>query len=478
MNIQDQLCFLGFTELENQTKAFGILPDDRRRHMYIIGKSGVGKSTLLENMILQDIYAGKGVCFIDPLGDSAESILDRIPQYRHKDVVYLNPADTDNPIGVNFLESQNQQPGYLVSSEMLSVFKKIWEGAWSGRMEYFLSNAILALTEIPGNNILGISKIFTDKQFRKFIVDNCQNMVVKKFWEDEFNSFSPNYKTEAVAAIVNKVNQFVSGDMMRNIVSQNYSTINFRDIMDDQKIFIINLSKGRIGEENARLLGGLIVAKLQMAAMSRVDTPEDQRKDFYMYVDEFQNMISDSFATILSEARKYRLNLILANQYMAQLAETENQNVRNAIFGNVGTLISFQVGYEDAEILEGIFFPKSNKGEATNIFLNLDRGQALVKLYVQSKTLETFFANTFAPLYTEFSGNLGPVVQLSRQNHSRPKAEVELEIQKYFQESLIPTSDGFMKVKAPKRNRKKRSGEEKTDVTNLSSSELPHLSKF
>jgi len=457
-NIQDKLTFLGLTEIEGVTKTFGILPDDRRRHMYIIGKSGVGKSTLLENMILQDIYTGKGVCFIDPLGDSAENILDKIPAYRHNDVVYLNPGDIDFPIGINILEAQNGEPNYLLASELMSVFKKIWVGAWSGRMEYFLNNAVLALLDVPGNNMLGISKIFTDKQFRKFITEKCQNLMVKYFWEEEFANFPDNYKREAAGSIINKINQFLANDMMRNIFGQQKRGINFRQIMDQDKILIVNLAKGRIGEENARLLGSLLVTKIQMAAMSRVNIPAEKRHDFYFYVDEFQNVISESFSTILSEARKYKLNLILAHQYLGQLTETENTAVEHAIFGNVGTLITFQIGYNDAEQFERLFFPKSQKGEAIPTFLGLDRGQILAKLYVQSKNTDTFFANTIPPMFEEFTGSAQTVVEISRKTFARPRKEVETEIENYFKESLIQADSGeILRAKAPKRRKKPKS---------------------
>lgn len=454
-SIQDDLCYIGLAEIDGMTKNFGILPDDRRRHMYIIGKSGVGKSTLLENLILQDIYHGRGVCFIDPLGDSAEKIIDKIPPYRLNDVIYLNPADLNFPIGFNMLEAQNDEPAYLIAGEMLSLFKKIWVGAWSGRMEYFLNNAILALLDVPGNTLMGVTKMFTDKQFRKFITEQTKNLLVKNFWEIEYNSYSDSYKNEAAGSIINKINQFLSNDLMRNMIGQQKSTINFRKIMDEQKILIVNLSKGRVGEENARLLGGMIITKLQMAAMSRVNIPEKERKDFYFYVDEFQNVISDSFATILSEARKYRLDLVLAHQYIGQLVETENEKVKDAIFGNVGTIISFQIGYDDAENLEKVMFPKSQQGETIPFFLGLDRGQIIIKLFVQSKTLDSFYAHTIPPLYEEFIGKKATVEKLSREKWGRPKARVEQEIANYFTQSLIVSDDGeALRARVPKRKRK------------------------
>ena len=457
--IQDHLLKLQNTINRNKqdgtTKTFGIRPKDRRRHMYIVGKSGMGKSTLMENMILQDIYAGKGVCFIDPLGDSAQKIIDHIPAYRHKDVVYIDPSDVDNPVGINILEADKNQPPFLIATQVLDLLNKIWAGAWSGRMEYFLNNALLALLEVHGNTFLGVSKMFTDKQFRKFIVENTENVVVKSFWENEYMSYSDSYKNEAAGAIINKVNQFLSSKMMRGIMGLSRSTINFRDVMDQQKILIVNLSKGKIGGSNSRLLGGLIVTKLLMAAMSRVDTPESERKDFYFYVDEFQNVISSSFSTILSEARKYRLNLILANQFLGQFEETENQAVMEAIFGNVGTLVSFQIGANDAEVFAKQMFPDLE--DAHSHFLGLDRGQIFIKLFLETKNLYTFFANTLPPLYSEFKGNSNKVIRSSREQFTRPADVVNAEIDKYFAESVIYNQDGtYLRARVPKRRRKRK----------------------
>jgi hypothetical protein len=454
-NIQDRLTFLGFTDIENKTRTFGILQEDRRRHLYLLGKSGMGKSTFLENLALQDIFNGHGICFIDPLGDSAEKILDTIPSYRQQDVIYLDPSDSDFPIGLNILEPQNGEPPFLIAGETLAVFQKVWAGVWSSRMEYFLNNAVLAMLETPGNTIIGIAKMFTDKQFRKYIVENTTNLVVKNFWLNEYPTYSEAYRAEAAAAIINKINQFIGTPLLRNIVGQSKSTINFRKIMDEGKILIVNLSKGKIGESNSRLLGAMIVSKLQMAAMSRVNIPENTRRDFYMYVDEFQNVISDTFETILSEARKYRLNLTIANQYLRQLEdENGNSNVKDAIFGNVGTLVTFQVSYEDSEFLAEQFF--SDK-ELLKNFQDLDRGQAIVKLFVQTKSIEPIVANTLPPLYAEFSGSKETARQISRQNYGRNRQDVESEIENYFVQSLITLDEGeVLKAKAPKRKRNRK----------------------
>lgn len=449
--LADSLTFLGFTELDGIIKTFGILKEDRRRHMYVLGKSGMGKSTFLENMALQDIFAGNGVCFVDPLGDSAERLASHIPNYRLQDVIYLDPSDEEFPIGLNILENSNGEPNFLIASETLGIFSKIWAGTWSGRMEYFLNNAILALLETPGNTLVGIAKMFTDKQFRKYIVSQTTNIIVKNFWENEYPTYSETYKAEAAAAIINKINQFLGTSLLRNIVGQTKSTINLRQIMDEGKILIVNLSKGKIGDSNARLLGAMLISKIQMAAMSRVNIPENARRDFYLYVDEFQNMISDTFATILSEARKYRLNLTIANQYLDQLVESENETVKNAIFGNVGTIVTFQTSFADSEFLSEQFFGDK---ESSKMFQDLDKAQILAKLFIQTKSIEPIVATTLAPLYTEFSGSFGNAKKLSQQKWGRPRAWVEEQIAKYFSQSLITTETGeILKAKAPKRKR-------------------------
>jgi len=449
--IADRLTFLGFTEIEGSLKPFGILAEDRRRHMYVLGKSGMGKSTFLENMALQDIFAGHGVCFVDPLGDSAERLASHIPNYRLQDVIYLDPSDEGFPIGLNILENSNNEPNFLIASESLGIFSKIWAGTWSGRMEYFLNNAILALLETPGNTLIGIAKMFTDKQFRKYIVGQTTNIIVKNFWENEYPTYSETYKAEAAAAIINKINQFLGTSLLRNIVGQAKSTINLRQIMDEGKILIVNLSKGKIGESNSRLLGAMLISKIQMAAMSRVNIPESQRRDFYLYVDEFQNMISDTFATILSEARKYRLNLTIANQYLDQLVESENETVKNAIFGNVGTIVTFQTSFADSEFLSEQFFGDK---ESSKMFQDLDKAQILAKLFIQTKSIEPIVASTFAPLYTEFSGSFENVKKISQQKWGRSKAVIEEQIVKYFSQSLIMDETGeILKAKSPKRKR-------------------------
>jgi hypothetical protein len=428
LNLRPDICYFGNVSDRGVSKNFGILQDDRRRHMYILGKSGMGKSTLLENMILQDIYNGHGVCFLDPHGDSAEYILDRVPSFRQNDVIYVNPSDTDFPIGLNMLENNRGEESFLIASGMMAVFSRIWAGMWSSRMEYILNNTLLALLETPGNTLLAVVRLLTDNDFRKKIVGNVQDPLVKNFWNKEFASFNEKYKTEAIAPILNKIGQFFSTDLVRNILGQSKSTIDMRDIMDNRKIFIVNLSKGRLGEDNSSLLGSLIVTKLQLAAMGRVDMPESARNDFYLYVDEFQNFTSDSFATILSEARKYRLNLILAHQYISQLTESGNEKVRNAIFGNVGTMISFRVGSDDGLVLEKEYEPVFQSQQ----LINLNARQIALKMSIAGKPCMPFIASTLPPIFSELNGQIEKVIAVSRERNTRPKAEVKDKINKWL----------------------------------------------
>src|SRR3989338_4388932 len=314
--------FLGETTFRNDKVRFGIKQDDRRRHMYVVGSTGMGKSEFLKSMAIQDIEAGRGVCFIDPHGDSADDLLDYVPENRIKDVIYFDPDDLQFPIAFNVMEGIGFDYRHLVASGLVGVFKKIWGAeAWSGRMEYILNNTILALLEYPDSTLLGINRLMASKEYRKKVVDNLKDPIVKAFWVDEFAKYSDKFASEATAAIQNKVGQFSSNNVIRNIIGQVHTKLDIRKIMDEGKILIVNLSKGAIGEDASRLIGALLITKIQLAAMSRVDTPEPERRDFYLYVDEFQNFATESFANILSEARKYHLCLVVAHQYITQMVE-------------------------------------------------------------------------------------------------------------------------------------------------------------
>lgn len=428
MATDNDITLFAKTNFRNREVAFGIRLDDRRRHMYIIGKTGMGKTTLIENMVIQDIQAGHGVAFVDPHGDSIEKILNYIPSNRVNDVVYLNPADSDYPIAFNPLESVDPKYKHLVASGLMGVFTKIWAGVWSARMEYILNNTILALLDSPGNTLLGIARMLVNKNYRKRIVDNIKDPVVKSFWVDEFANYNDKFRNEAIAPIQNKVGQFLSSAIIRNIVGQTKSSIDLREIMDKKKIFLINLSKGRIGEDSSALLGAMIITKLQLAAMSRVDIPEEERQDFYLYVDEFQNFATESFANILSEARKYRLNVIIAHQYIGQLmTDKKNTVVRDAIFGNVGTLICFRTGADDAEFLEKEFDPTY----LLNDLVNLTKYHIYLKLMINGVSSTPFSATTLPPI-AEATGNEAKVISVSRERYANKREVVEEKINKWM----------------------------------------------
>lgn len=418
-NLDNGITIFAETNYRNLKRRFGIKQDDRRRHMYLIGKTGMGKTTVLENMIISDIRAGRGVCVVDPHGDLIDKIIDFIPSYRINDVVLFDPADMNYPIGFNVLESVDPNQRHLVASGLMGVFTKIWEGVWSARMEYILNNCILALLEYPGSTMLGISRLLVDKRFRRKVVERITDPIVKGFWVDEYAEYNDRFRNEAIAPIQNKVGQFLSSSIIRNIVGQPKSTINLREIMDNQKILFLNLAKGRIGENSSSLLGAMMITRIQLAAMSRVDTPEEERKDFYLYVDEFQNFATESFANILSEARKYRLDIIIAHQYIEQLDE----EVRAAAFGNVGTIMCFRVGAADAEFLAKEFFPVF----AEEDLLNLTKFDVYMKLMIDGVASEPFSATTLPPLEGR-TMNKEKIIKVSRERWGKPKELVEEKI--------------------------------------------------
>ncbi|MFA6524702.1 MAG: type IV secretion system DNA-binding domain-containing protein [Patescibacteria group bacterium] len=404
------------TNFRNKRVRFGIKEDDRRRHVYLIGKTGVGKSNCIENMVISDIHRGRGVALVDPHGESVEKVIKFIPSNRINDVVYFNPSDTEHPIAFNILEEVNPQYKNLIASGLVGVFKKIWADSWGPRLEYILMNTILALLENPGSTLLGITRLLVDKNYRKKIVSNLTDPIVKAFWVDEYANYNERFRTEAISPIQNKVGQFLSSSIIRNIVGQPKSTIDMRVIMDTKKILLMNLAKGRIGEENSALLGAMMITKLQLAAMSRVDIPEETREDFYLYVDEFQNFSTESFANILSEARKYRLNLTIAHQYIEQLGDV----VKAAVFGNVGTIICFRVGAEDAEFLEKEFEPYF----MLNDLVNLPKYNVYLKLMIDGVASAPFSATILPPIQGE-TGNLDKIIVSSRERYARPVKVVE-----------------------------------------------------
>lgn len=424
MSEQQEISFFAKTNFRNQERIFGIKTDDRRRHMYVIGKTGMGKTNLLENLAIQDIKHGKGIAFIDPHGDTAEKLIKAIPADRINDVVYFNPADQNFPIAFNVMERVDSEYQHLVASGLVGVFKKLWADSWGPRLEYILRNAILALLEYPGSTLLGVTRILVDKDYRERVVTKISDPVVRSFWVDEFSKWNDRVLQEVISPIQNKVGQFLSTSLIRNIVGQTVSSFDIRDIMDNRKIFIVNLSKGRIGEDASALIGAMLITKIQLAAMERVDMGEEDRQDFYLYVDEFQNFATESFANILSEARKYRLNLILANQYIAQIDET----VRDAIFGNAGTLISFRVGAADAEELEKEFEPVFTM----NDIVNLPKYNVYLKLMIDGIAGDAFSATTLPPISIEDTKeNEEKVVRVSRERYASSRKEVEDKIRRW-----------------------------------------------
>jgi len=414
------------TTFRNEMRKFGIKEDDRRRHMYLIGKTGMGKSTVLENMIVDDIRSGKGVAIVDPHGDLVEKIIEYIPSDRINDVIYFNPADMDYPIAFNVVEQVDSHLRHLVASGLIGVFQKLWADSWGPRLEYILRNTILAILDYPGSTLLGVTRMLSDKNFRKKVITKIQDPVVKAFWVNEFASYADKFASEAVSPIQNKVGQFLSSSLIRNIVGQVKSSIDMREIMDSGKILIMNLSKGRIGEDNSSLLGSMMITKIQLAAMSRVNIPESERRDFYLYIDEFQNFTTDSFANILSEARKYRLDLVMANQYIEQLGEV----IKPAVFGNVGTLIVFRVGATDAEELVKEFTPTFTEED----LVNLPKYEMYLKLMIDGVASDPFSARGLPPLSEEEkTGNVGKVTMVSRERYARERVVVEDRIMRWHE---------------------------------------------
>lgn len=418
--IDENISAFGLTNFRGITHQFGMLRSDRSRHMYIIGQTGAGKSGTLELLALSDIFHGHGYAIIDPHGDFATDNLRFVPGSRINEVVYFNPADTAFPLGFNPLEVTDPAHKTNISSEVIGVLKRMFGESWGPRLEYILRYTILALLDRPETTMLDITRMLTDKKFRKETLGYCTDTVVQQFWNVEFASWTEKFQAEAIAPVLNKVGAFTANPVIRNIIGQPKSTFNIREIMDDGKILIVNLSKGLIGEDNASILGSFIVTKIQLAAMSRSDIPDiKDRRPFYLYVDEFQNFATDSFATILSEARKYGLNLTVANQYISQMSET----VRNAVFGNVGTMITFRVSADDSPILAKQFEPQF---EATDL-LQMHNRNFVINMVINGEKSPAFSARTLnlPPAQTD---NTSHIVENTRRLYSRSRAEVEEEI--------------------------------------------------
>ena len=425
---EQKTVYFAKTNFRGADRTFGIRTDDRRQHMYVIGKTGTGKTNLLKTLALQDIENGDGVAIVDPHGSFVEEVLDEIPEHRIDDVVYVNPVDTDFPVAFNVLEISDPQYKHLVASDLMGIFTKIWANVWSARMEHILNNCVLALLDTPGSTLLGIPRLLVDKDYREYVINNIKDPVVRSFWTQEYEGYTDRLRSEAIVPIQNKVGQFLSSVIIRNVVGQPKSSISISQIMENKKILLINVSKGRIGEDNAGLLGAMFITKIQLASMERIRIPEHLRKDFYLYVDEFQNFATDSFADILSEARKFRLCLTLAHQYIGQLVTDTSTRVRDAVFGNCGTLTVFRVGASDAEFLENEFAPEFT----TQDLVNLPNRNIYIKLMVDGVTSRPFSASTVpAPKREDGQSPIDRIVQRSREQFARPRVEVEAEIESW-----------------------------------------------
>ncbi|MFA5000606.1 MAG: type IV secretion system DNA-binding domain-containing protein [Candidatus Paceibacterota bacterium] len=415
------------TDFRGKRIPFGIKGDDRARHVYVIGKTGMGKSCLLENMAVQDIQNGEGMAFIDPHGKSAELLLDFVPPERLKDVIYFAPFDLEHPISFNVMEDVGPDQRHLVANGLMSSFKKIWPDVWSSRMEYILNNCLLALLEYPDSTLLGVNRLLSDKDYRKQVVDNITDPSVRSFWLDEFAKYNERYMQEAGDAIKNKIGQFTANPLIRNIIGQTKSSFDLREAMDSKKILIVNLSKGQLGEQNANLLGGILITKIYLAAMSRAGVGAGISKlpYFYVFIDEFQSFVNDSFADILSEARKYKLSLTIAHQYIEQMPE----EVRNAVFGNIGTTIAFRVGPFDAEVLEKIFLPTFTQED----LVNLGFAQIYLTLMINGVGSPPFSAVTLPPIVSTTASIKDQIIKSSQKNYASPRELVETKITTWFE---------------------------------------------
>lgn len=437
LNDEDQVTYFGETDARNRRLRFGIKRKDRAKHLYAIGKTGMGKSTLLENLAVQDILNGEGLCFLDPHGKSADLLLEYVPEHRIKDVIYFAPFDMEHPVSFNVMEDVGPEQRYLVASGMMSAFKKIWVDAWSARMEYILGNIMLALLEYPGSTLVAVNRMLTDKDFRKEVVNHISDPSVKSFWVNEYANYTEKFAAEAAPAIQNKVGQFVANPLIRNIIGQPKSSFDIRDVMDNRKILIINLSKGRVGEANANLLGSMLITKIYLGAMSRADLSErelEKAPNFYLYVDEFQSFANESFADILSEARKYKLSLSIAHQYIEQMTD----EVRAAVFGNVGTMVTFRVGAYDAEVLEKEFSPYFLADD----IVALQKYQMYLKLMIDGVTSPPFSASGMSPIPRPEINYTNEILASSRALYAKPRQQVEDELLAWIQKKFGGSSNG------------------------------------
>ena len=412
------------------SQLFGISQTDQRQHIYLIGKTGSGKTTLLRNLIIQHFVHGHGVGLIDPHGDLAEELLHHVPPRRADHLVYFNPGDLEFPPSLNVLANVRSDDRHLVASGVISAFKGIWRDSWGPRLEYILYNAVSALLDCQDATLLGVNRMLTDERYRSRVVQQVKDPFVRSFWAEEYAGYDPRFQREAIAPIQNKIGQFLLNPVIRNILGQVKNKLSIPFVMAQERLLIANLSKGHLGEDKANLLGSLLATQFQLAAMARVDVPEDERPDFHLFIDEFQNFSTDAFASMLAEARKYRLCLTLSHQYIDQLSLP----VRQAVFGNVGTLIAFRVGHSDAELMEKEFghtFPAS-------VLADLDRYEAAVKLLTDGVNEEPFRARMLPPLENRI-GRKEKLVARSRQRFATPRAQVEDKLMRWATSNRVPS---------------------------------------
>lgn len=433
------LTLLGKTDYRGQEIRFGVRDEDSFRHLYIVGKTGTGKSTFLSNIIKSHMYTNKGLCLIDPHGDLVDTVMEHIPSWRTNDVILFDVSDSQNPIGFNLLQYNTEDEKNIVVSGVVATFKKLFGTSWGPRLEYVLRNVMLSVVEYPNATMMHIMRVLTDKNFREEVLEHVNDPIVLKFWRTEFDKWSDTQRNEAIAPITNKVGQFLSSSVVRNIFGQPMSKLNMRKVMDEGKILLINLSKGKIGEDNTEMIGSFIVTKLQIDAMSRANIPEKDRRPFYLHIDEFQNFATDSFAVILSEARKYRLALIVANQYTSQLSET----IRNAIFGNVGSIVSFNVGYDDAVDIAQQF----KELLTANDLISIPKFRAYIRLMVDGIMSDVFSMSTIPLSQPELSAEIKDKIRSqSRQRYATERGKLEELIKIWSNKTFSPVEKAMQKA--------------------------------
>lgn len=431
---KQQITPIAITNWRDIRKKFGIKQKNRRGHMYIIGKTGTGKSSLIANMASSDIAQGNGLAILDPHGDLAESLLHHVPKERIKDVIYFNPGELEYPIAFNPLENIPKDFHHLVVSGLISVFKKIWSEFWGPRLEHILRYSLFTLLEYPEATLLDLTRLLTEVGFRNRVLTHVKRPEIRAFWTFEFDKYSQWLRSEAVAPILNKVGQFLTSLPLRNVVGQRKNTFSLKDVMDSGKVLIVNLAKGKVGEDCSSLLGSMIVTEIFLSALSRVNTSEDKRRPFYLYVDEFHNFVTTSFADILSECRKYGLNLVLAHQYINQLHE----KIRDAVFGNVASMITFRIGAEDAKYLAREFQPTIEESD----LVNLPNYHIYLKLMIDGVTSQPFSATTLL-FESDVISNSEAIISESRRRYGKPRQIIE--------QTILSRYGGDVKERPPQR---------------------------